>query len=101
MSTPIISVMHITYHFADSTYDLVILDPPYGDDLSAKLYGTGKLKFKQYTTEAVRVCKPGGFVVMYHRSSTPSLPNTTMVKRILIETRVWHQARIVHIHKKG
>ena len=40
-------------------------------------------------------------MVMYHRSSTPSLPNTTMVKRILVETRVWHQARIVHIHQKG
>ena len=86
--------------FENDSFDLVVLDPPYSDDLSSGLYGTGKLHFKKYTAEAARVCKPGGYVVMYHRSSTPGIVGTKLVKRILIETRIWHQGRIVHIHQK-
>jgi len=81
-------------------FDLVVLDPPYSNDLSVELYGTGKLHFKKYTAEASRVCKIGGYVVMYHVRSTPSIIGCEFVKRILIETRVWHQGRIVHIHQK-
>jgi 16S rRNA G966 N2-methylase RsmD len=86
--------------FGDDEFDLVVLDPPYSDELSASLYNTGKLSFKKYTAEAVRVCKPSGYIVMYHRSATPGIAGTKFVKRILIETRVWHQGRIVHIHQK-
>ena len=89
--------------FADNTFDCVILDPPYSDELAERLYDTkkyGRLRFRTYTAEAVRVCKEGGYVVVYHRSAAPSLRNTVMVKRILLETRVWHQGRIIHIHKK-
>jgi 16S rRNA G966 N2-methylase RsmD len=46
--------------FGDNEFDLVVLDPPYSDELSNSLYGTGKLSFKKYTMEAVRVCKPNG-----------------------------------------
>jgi len=89
--------------FADETYDLVVLDPPYSEEYAELLYDTkkyGKLKFKTYTAEAVRVCKEGGFVVMYHDHATPAIPDTILVKRILMETRVWHKARIIHIHQK-
>jgi hypothetical protein len=86
--------------FGNSKFDAVILDPPYSEDYSKQLYGTGKLHFNQYTSEAVRVCKVGGFVVMYHYLATPSIKDTVLIKRILLETRPWHKARIVHIHQK-
>jgi len=87
--------------FPDSSFDLVVLDPPYSDKYSEDLYKTGKVKFGVYTKEAVRVCKPGGFVVMYHFYATPSLKGTKFVKRILMETRLWHKARVIHIHQKN
>lgn len=86
--------------FKDETFDLVILDPPYSEDYSKRLYGTGKLKFKTYTKEAVRVLKNGGFLIMYHYLATPSIENTILFKRIFLETRVWHKLRCIHIHKK-
>lgn len=81
-------------------FDLVILDPPYSEEYSKRLYGTGKVRFKTYTAEAVRVCKEGGLIVMYHYLATPSIRNTILVKRILMETRSWHKARVIHIHQK-
>lgn len=89
--------------FEDNSFDLVVLDPPYSEDYAQRLYDTkkyGKLRFKTYTAEAVRVCKEGGYVVMYHYIAPPSIKNTILVKRILMETRAWHKARIVHIHQK-
>jgi len=87
--------------FRDETFDLVFLDPPYTDDYSASLYGTGRLNFKRYSQEAVRVLKEGGWLVVYHFVATPQIPGTVMVKRIFIETRPWHRPRVVHIHRKS
>ena len=86
--------------FRDEVFDCVILDPPYTDEHSKRLYNTGKLKFGRYTSEAVRVLKDGGYLVFYHWIATPRIPNTVLVKRILLETRVWHKLRCVHIHRK-
>ena len=91
---------HSLTMFGDNTFDLVILDPPYSEEYSRRLYNTGKLKFKTYTAEAVRVCKEGGYVVMYHYLATPRIENTILVKRIFLETRVWHKLRCIHIHQK-
>ena len=88
--------------FDDNYFDLVILDPPYDNNYSENLYGTGfiKLNFKKYTDEAVRVCKPLGYVVVYHYLATPSIKDSKLVKRIFLETRPWHKLRCVHIYKK-
>lgn len=86
--------------FPDESFDLVILDPPYNDEYAKRLYGTGKLKWKKYTAEAVRVLKEDGILVMYHYLSTPSIPGTVLIKRIFLETRMWHKLRCIHIHRK-
>jgi len=86
--------------FKDNTFGVVILDPPFSDEYSQELYKTGKLNFKQYTQEAVRVTKPGGHIVMYHYLATPRLEKTILVMRIFMETRIWHKLRCVHIYKK-
>jgi len=87
--------------FEDETFDCVILDPPYSDEYSERLYGTGKIHWKKYTTEAVRVCKEGGYVVVYHYLATPSIRNCVLYKRIFLETRMWHKLRCIHIYKKN
>lgn len=84
----------------DNTYDLVILDPPYNDEESAKLYGTGKLKYGKYVGEAVRVCKIGGYVAIYHWVMTPRPDGTKFDKRIVILTRTWHRPRVCCVFKK-
>lgn len=89
--------------FEDNVFDCVVLDPPYSEELAERLYDTkkyGKLKFKDYTAEAVRVCKNEGFIVMYHWVATPSIKDTILVKRIFLENRSWHKLRCVHIHQK-
>lgn len=84
----------------DNAYDLVILDPPYNEEYSKRLYGTKKPQWKKYTAEAVRVLKEKGYLVVYHYLATPRIENTILVKRIFLETRIWHKLRCIHIHQK-
>lgn len=86
--------------FGDNIFDLVVLDPPYSDEYSERLYATKGVKFKKYTAEAIRVCKEGGYIVMYHYLATPSIKGARLVRRVFIETRMWHKLRCVHIHRK-
>lgn len=86
--------------FRDNIFDLVILDPPYSDELSQRLYGTAPVALKKYTKEAVRVLKEDGYLVMFHVIATPQISGTRLVKRIFIEHRLWHRLRCVHIHRK-
>ena len=88
--------------FKNNIFDLVLLDPPYSQEDCIRLYDKKlpKLIFKKYVAEAVRVTKEKGYVVMFHVVAYPSIPNTILIKRILIEVRIWHKGRIVHIHQK-
>ncbi len=86
--------------FKDGVFNVVILDPPYNEDYAKRLYGTGKLKFKTYVAEAVRVLREHGYLIVYHYVATPRIENTVLIQRIFIETRVWHKLRCVHIHEK-
>lgn len=81
-------------------YDLVIVDPPYDDEQAEKLYQTPKLKYKTYINEAVRVCKIGGFVAVYHWVMTPRPDQTELVRRIVVLTRVWHRPRVCQVFRK-
>lgn len=91
---------HDLHWIKDETYDLVILDPPYNDEFSEQLYGTGKLNYKKYVNEAVRVCKIGGKVAIYHWVMTPRPDKTKCIHRIVILTRVWHRPRVCQIFEK-
>ena len=88
--------------FKNDIFNIVILDPPYNEEYSRRLYGTQKIKLKwtKYITEAVRVLKEKGYLVMYHCLATPRIKDTILTKRIFLETRVWHKLRCVHIYQK-
>ena len=81
-------------------WEMVILDPPYSDEESKELYGTGKLSYKKYISEAVRVCKPDGCVAMYHKVLTPRPEGTHRDRIIVVLTRVWHKPRVCTIFQK-
>ena len=83
-----------------NSYDLVICDPPYNDELSKELYGTKKIHYQKFISEAVRVCKPMGFIASYHWVMTPRPEGTKFFKRIIVLTRVWHKPRVCCVFQK-
>ncbi|MEE9316537.1 MAG: hypothetical protein V3U97_05450 [bacterium] len=87
--------------FKDNSFDYVLCDPPYSNELSKKLYGTGKLKWSSWTTEAVRVCRVGGMVALYHWHMSPRPRGTSYHEIKVIITRIKHFARICCIFKKS
>lgn len=84
----------------DATFDLVILDPPYSDEEAMTIYGTPPLRPAVYTREAVRVLKPGGWLVMYgdREPRRPPLCNHTL--RIMVVLRPGHRPRTCMIFQK-
>jgi SAM-dependent methyltransferase len=86
--------------FEDDTYDLVILDPPYSDKEAADLYGTPPLKPGEFTKEAVRVCKPGGFVAVYTDREPRRPARTNHMVRVVVVLRPGHSPRICMVFQK-
>lgn len=86
--------------FVDDCYDLVICDPPYNDKLSDEMYNAPKVRYKTFINEAVRVCKPGGFVASYHWVWTSKPPNTEYHKIIVVLPGQWHRPRTCVIFRK-
>lgn len=86
--------------FADNTFDFVLCDPPYNNEYSRDMYGTGKIKKSLFSKEAVRVCKLGGYVALYDIVLNPRLEGTNYDRIIVVLTRVYHKPRICCIYKK-
>lgn len=86
--------------FADNSFNNAFLDPPYSDEESKEMYGTGKLKPLQYINEAVRVCKPNGLICCYHVYWTPRPEGCKYMGIICIITRVYHKPRVCTIFMK-
>ncbi len=91
---------HDLHWIPDDSYDLVLLDPPYSSDESEFMYGTPKLRPKAFVAEAVRVCKVGGHVAVYHRVQPKRPEGTRLVRRIVILTRTNHAPRVCFIFEK-
>jgi hypothetical protein len=91
---------HDLHWLEDESYDLVILDPPYSDEEAEWLYGTPPLRPARFTAEAVRVCKTGGHVAVYHRAQPKRPPGTRLVRRIVVLTRTNHAPRVCFVFEK-
>jgi len=85
------------------TFRIILADPPYSDDESRELYGTGKLHYKKWTAECDKVLEDGGLLIIYHKYIVPN-PNPAkyeVVKRVFIGNRVWHLPRVaIYFRKK-
>jgi hypothetical protein len=91
---------HNMHWIDDDTYDLVMLDPPYSEEDSEILYGTPPPRWGDYTREAVRVCKPGGYVAIYLDKQPARPAGTRLVRRIVVLTRTWHRPRVCFVFEK-
>lgn len=86
--------------FEDESFDCVILDPPYSDEEAKTIFGTPKLRPKVYTAEAVRVLKPGGFLVVYTDKEPRRPPRCNHMLRIVVVLRPGHSSRIAGVFQK-
>lgn len=84
----------------DGSYDLVVLDPPYSNAEAELLYSTPPLRWRTFVGEAVRVCRVGGHVAVYHIKQPPRPSGTRLVRRLVILTRTWHAPRVCFIFEK-
>lgn len=86
---------HLSEHLKDK-FDIILADPPYSDDESRELYGTPKLNYSVWTSEASKCLSPGGLLVVYHKyvMPNPDPERYKVVKRVFIGTRTYHLARV-------
>ena len=84
-------------------FDIILADPPYSDEEAKELYGTPKLKYKKWTSEADKVLRRGGLLIVYHKYVVPN-PNPdkyVVEKRVFIGNRAWHLPRVaIYFRKK-
>lgn len=97
-------VHEMTKHiYAFERFDVVLADPPYSNEESKELYGTGKLNYKKWTSEAEKLLTPGGLLIVYHKYVMPN-PNPkvfSVVKRVFIGTRTYHLPRVAIYFQKS
>ena len=86
--------------FINNYFDLVICDPPYNDKLSEEMYKAPVIHYKQYINEAVRVCKPNGYIASYHWHWTTKPQGTEYNRIIVVLPGQNHRARICCIYRK-
>lgn len=83
-------------------FDIILADPPYSEEEARDLYGTPKLNYKKWTTEADKVLKRGGLLIVYHKYVMPN-PNPEkyiVEKRVFIGNRPYHLPRVAIYFKK-
>lgn len=86
--------------FEDESFDLVILDPPYSDVEAFEIYGTPRLRPGEYTREAVRVLRPGGWLCVYTDREPTRPPRCNHTLRIVVVLRPRHSPRICGVFQK-
>ena len=90
--------------FPPESFDVILADPPYSDEESKELYGTGKLHYKVWVSECDTLLRPGGLLIIYHKYMMPN-PNPSkysVIKRVFIGTRTYHMLRVaIYFKKKG
>lgn len=84
-------------------FDIIFADPPYSNEEAKEIYGTGKLNYKKWTSEAEKLLNEGGLLIVYHKYVMPN-PNPEIfevVKRVFIGTRTYHLPRVaIYFRKK-
>jgi 16S rRNA G966 N2-methylase RsmD len=89
-------------HFEKESVDVILADPPYSNEESEELYGTGNLKYKTWTAECDQILREGGLLIVYHKYVMPN-PNPEkyeVVKRVFIGNRTYHLPRVAIYFRK-
>lgn len=94
---------HKLSQFTDRMFDVIFADPPYSDEEAKEIYGTPKLKYKLWTSEATKRLRPNGLLIVYHKYLMPN-PNPEIYKvekRVFIANRVYHLPRVAVYFRKN
>jgi hypothetical protein len=86
----------------DHKFDIIFADPPYSDEEAKELYGTPKLNYKKWTSEATKLLLQNGLLIVYHKYVMPN-PDPKIyevVRRVFIGNRVYHLPRVAIYFKK-
>lgn len=92
----------VSEHFEYNSFDVILADPPYSDEESKELYGTGKLNYMKWTKQCDLLLKEGGLLIVYHKYIMPN-PNPKkykVVKRVFIGNRIYHVPRVAIYFEK-
>ena len=92
----------LTKYIGNRVFDIILADPPYSNKESKELYNTPKLNYKKWTSEATKVLRPGGILIVYHKYIMPN-PNINIYKvrkRVFIGTRTYHIPRVAIFFQK-
>ena len=86
--------------FPAESFDMVLLDPPYSDEEAQSIYGTPRLRPSVYVAEAVRVLRPGGWLVVYGDREPARPPCCNHAFRIVVILRPHHRPRVAMVFQK-
>jgi len=89
--------------FPDESFEVVICDPPFSDNDNKNKYenlDAKPLNEKQWLSEASRVCKKNGFIVVRHLWNISRPPNTSLWMTILLRLNSHRHTHVVQIHIK-
>jgi hypothetical protein len=92
---------HLSEHLTQQ-FDVIFADPPYSDEEAKEIYGTPKLNYRKWTSEATKLLRPCGILVVYHKYVVPN-PDPKVyrvVKRVFIGSRAWHLPRVAIYYQK-
>ena len=53
--------------FLDESFDFILADPPYSEEEADRLYGVPYFSIVALMEEMIRVCRPGGAILLLHR----------------------------------
>ena len=85
----------------DNSFDAGMADPPYTPEFAEKLYGTEYPRWGVWTSELVRLVKPGGRIAIMQNYVVPRLANCEMEEIIVILLRIKQYPKIVTVQRKN
>jgi len=104
VSPDILCDVHELSKHASGQFDLIIADPPYSNDESKEMYGTGAISYKLWTVECTKLLVLGGILIVYHKYVMPN-PDPAIYevcKRVFIGNRTYHLPRVaIYFRKKA
>ncbi len=71
--------------FKDNTFDFIMADPPYSEKESLELYNLPYVNIIKTLNEMIRVCKPGGYILFFHRLVPAIFPGLNLSKKTKME----------------
>lgn len=95
--------VHEISKYIKEKFDIILADPPYSNEESKELYGTGKLNYKKWTEEATKLLNNNGLLIIYHKYIMPN-PNPKIyqvIKRVFIGNRSYHLPRVAIFFKRN